>query len=184
MGDHEDPPWESIKHALNDLARGQQDIVQKMKAPTQSMASIQGNQFDNGAGGSNNTLLGGSNGHHVEANNTFNMVPPLVNKITIMPFMLKLLGGQDSNQYDRDEGFSDYLREYQTLGATFHATMSLQDYCTIKYHNKTIDHNQWWQNNDVSKKVSKINVYTFNGSSNVQLELGSNNQTHSSSLTP
>jgi len=33
------------------------------------------------------------------------------------------------------EGFTNYLRYYQTLGEEFHAAMSLQDFCAIKYMN-------------------------------------------------
>lgn len=64
MGDGEDQPWQRIRHALNDLAKGQQEIFQTMKSLTKSMAIVQGNQLNNVEGGSNKTLLGGSNSNH------------------------------------------------------------------------------------------------------------------------
>lgn len=37
--DREDPSWKSIRHVLNYLARGQQDMVSKMKSPDQCMTN-------------------------------------------------------------------------------------------------------------------------------------------------
>jgi hypothetical protein len=33
----------------------------------------------------------------------------------------------------KNEGLSDYLRDYEVLGEDFHPTMTLKDFCTIKY---------------------------------------------------
>jgi hypothetical protein len=56
------------------------------------------------------------------------------------------------------------VREYQSLGDEFQASMSLQDFCTIKYRNRPRDHNRVHQNKDLAQKLGKLSIPSFDGS--------------------
>jgi hypothetical protein len=59
----------------------------------------------------------------------------------------------------------EYLREYQTLGEEFQEAMSLQDFCTIKYRNRPRDFNMGQQSWELQRKVGKLSIPYFDGSS-------------------
>jgi hypothetical protein len=64
--------------------------------------------------------------------------------------------------------FAEYMRDYLALGPKFHADMSLMDYYSIRYRNRPRQAqrgNMQPQNMDFIKKVGKLNIPTFNGSS-------------------
>jgi hypothetical protein len=84
------------------------------------------------------------------------------------PLMPQFLGNQQTENQGQQvpaETFQDYLREYQALGDEFQAAMSLQDFCTIKYRNRPSDHNKGRQNKDLARKLGKLSIPSFNGSS-------------------
>jgi hypothetical protein len=59
--------------------------------------------------------------------------------------MPQFLEGQQAGNQGKQgqwEDFTDYLREYLTLGDEFQAAMSLHDFCTIKYRNRPRDYNR------------------------------------------
>jgi hypothetical protein len=64
--------------------------------------------------------------------------------------------------------FREYTRDYLALGPKFHANMSLLDYCSLRYRNRPPEaekgHAQT-QNMEFIKKVGKLNIPTFGGSS-------------------
>ena len=81
--------------------------------------------------------------------------------------MPHFLGNQQTKNYGKQvlgETFQDYLREYQALGDEFQAAMSLQDFFTIKCRNRPRDHNRGQQNKDLSPKLGKLFIPSFNGS--------------------
>jgi hypothetical protein len=83
------------------------------------------------------------------------------------PLLPQFLGEQQTGNQEQPgqgEDFSDYLREYRALGDEFQATMSLQDYCTIKYRNRPRDFNRGQQNIDLMRKVGKLSIPSFDGS--------------------
>jgi hypothetical protein len=88
----------------------------------------QGNQNNAGNNGSGRTNGShGNNGNHVEGRNTH--VPTWNNigttsRVTPRPHMPQFLEGQQAGnqgQQGQGEDFTDYLREYQTLGDEFQA---------------------------------------------------------------
>jgi hypothetical protein len=79
------------------------------------------------------------------------------------------VGGQPSQgQVVRHDLFGEYMRDYLALGTEFHADMSLMDYCSIRYRNRPQEEqrgNGQTHNMDFIKKVGKLNIPTFDGSS-------------------
>jgi hypothetical protein len=64
--------------------------------------------------------------------------------------------------------FREYMRDYLARGPKFHADMSLLDYCSIRHRNRLREAqrgNVQTQNMDFIKKVGKMNIPTFDGSS-------------------
>jgi hypothetical protein len=64
--------------------------------------------------------------------------------------------------------FGEYRSDYLALGPEFHADMSLRDYCSIRCRNRAREAqrgNVQTQNMDFIKKVGKLNIPTFHGSS-------------------
>jgi hypothetical protein len=96
-------------------------------------------------------------GNHDEGRNTH--VPTWNNigttsRVNPRPHMPQFLEGQQAGnqgQQGQGEDFTNYLREYQTLGDDFQASMSLQDFCTIKYRNRPRDYNRGPQNWELVK---------------------------------
>jgi hypothetical protein len=81
--------------------------------------------------------------------------------------MAQFLGDQQTKnqgQQGQGEKFDDYWREYQALGDDFQVSISLQDYCTIKYRNRPRDFNMGQQNIDLMRKVGKLTISFFDGS--------------------
>jgi hypothetical protein len=78
-------------------------------------------------------------------------------------------GGQSGQgQTVPQDPFREYRRDYLALGPEFHADMSLLDYCSIRYQNRPREAhrgNGQTQNMDFIKKVGKMNIPTFDGSS-------------------
>jgi hypothetical protein len=68
-------------------------------------------------------------------------------------------------QQGQGEYFTKFLREYQTLGEEFQATMSLQDFCTIKCRNRPRDFNRGPQSWELQRKIEKLSIPYFDGSS-------------------
>jgi hypothetical protein len=66
-----------------------------------------------------------------------------------LPQFLEGEQAENQGQQGQGEGFIDYLREYQILGEEFQATMSLQDFCAIKYMNRPRDYNRGPQNLEI-----------------------------------
>jgi hypothetical protein len=64
--------------------------------------------------------------------------------------------------------FGEYRSDYLALRPEFHADMTLMDYCSIKYRNRPREAergNGQTHNMDLIKKVGKLNIPTFDGSS-------------------
>jgi hypothetical protein len=78
-------------------------------------------------------------------------------------------GGQPGQgQVVPQDPFGEYRRDYLALGPEFHADMSLLDYCSIRYRNRPREAqrgNGQTHNMDFIKKVGKLNIPTFDGSS-------------------
>jgi hypothetical protein len=175
-------PDDNAMHILNDLERAQNDIVRvqsdieggsnkMVELLTQLVENTQGNQnnaANDGSRGTNGSH--GHNGNHVEGINTH--VPTQnhigsTSRVTPRPHMPQFLEGQqDGNQGKQGQGeyFTDYLREYQTLGDDFRNSMSLQDFCTIKYKNRPRDFNRGPQSWELQQKVGKLSIPYFDGS--------------------
>jgi hypothetical protein len=82
-----------------------------------------------------------------------------------MPQFLE--GQQPGNQGQQGDGevFTEFLREYQALGDELQAAISLQDFCTIKYRNRPRDFNRGPQSWELQRKVGKLSIPYFDGSS-------------------
>jgi len=52
------------------------------------------------------------------------------------------------------------------MGVKLQAQMLLLYFYTIKHRIKSRDHNNWWMNNDVMNNKRKLNILTFNQTSN------------------
>ena len=128
MGDrrHED---DSTRHILNDLARGQQELVHLM---TQLLSrgtgkgDVGGSSSPNGHGGRQGEAMHSPSSSHRAAGS----------RTTPRPLLPQFVNRQATEPVEQTEGFSDYVREYQALGAEFQDMMSLADFCTIKYRNR------------------------------------------------
>ena len=169
MGDRNDPLGGS-KHGLfggsrgdilNDLARGQQQLVDLM---TQLLLNSHGRN-NNDAECSN-----GRNGNRAEGSNT-NIPPPpntrVKSKTTTRPTLPQCLTDQPVVQPGQPipgDSFTDYLAEYKVLGTEFHTNMSFQELWNIKYRNKPRDFGQMQQNFDLQWKMGKLNIPSFDGS--------------------
>jgi hypothetical protein len=84
------------------------------------------------------------------------------------PLLPQFVGNQqvgNQGQQGQGETFDDYWREYQAMGEDFQAAMSLQDYCNIKYRNRPREVNRGQQNDDLRRKVGKLTIPSFDGSS-------------------
>jgi hypothetical protein len=159
---------------LEGLSVGQQQLAQLL---TQLISINQKNQnhgSNNGVGGSNVNNENNGEGNHPEIptpnhNRIHVQVGAKTNNKTIpRPLMPKLLGNQQTKNQGQQvlgETFQDYLREYRALGDDFHASMLLQDLCTIKYRNRPRDHNRGQQNKDLAWNLGKLSIWSFNGSS-------------------
>jgi len=82
------------------------------------------------------------------------------------PILPILLGNQltkNQGQQVPGETFQDYLREYQSLGDKFQASMSLQDFYIIMYKNRPRYHNRGQQNKGLSHKLGKLSIPSFDG---------------------
>jgi hypothetical protein len=78
------------------------------------------------------------------------------------------LGQPGQGQVVPQDPFGEYRRDYLALGLEFHTDMSLLDYCSIKYRNRPQEAprgNGQTHNMDFIKKVGKLNIPTFDGSS-------------------
>jgi hypothetical protein len=74
--------------------------------------------------------------------------------------------------------FGDYKRNYLALGADLHADMILMDYCLIKYGNRPREAhrgNEKMHIMDFIKKVGKLNIPTFDGSSHYSAQAWAQN---------
>jgi hypothetical protein len=83
------------------------------------------------------------------------------------PHMPQFLEGQQAGnqgQQGQEEDFTEFLREYKTLGEEFQAAMSLQDFCTIEYKNRPRDFNGGPQSWELQRKVKKLSIPYFDGS--------------------
>jgi hypothetical protein len=78
-------------------------------------------------------------------------------------------GGQPGQGHaGPQDPFREYRTYYLALGLEFHGDTGLLDYCSIKYHNRPREAkkgNGKTQNMDFVKKVGKLNIPTFDGSS-------------------
>jgi hypothetical protein len=181
---------DSTQAILNDLARGQRDMmnaiaqmaintqmiqhsVSTMGANAAGGASGSGGHQGGGASGSSGSQ-GGASGHPspIRAYTSSGRIP--------RPLYPQFQGGQPLGQPGQAGGqpgqgqavpqdpFGEYRRDYLALGPEFHADMSLLDYCSIRYRNRPREAqrgNAQTQNMDFIKKVGKLNIPTFDGSS-------------------
>jgi hypothetical protein len=164
-----DPNEDRALQILENIASGQQQLAQLM---TQLIAA-QNHGSNSGAGGSNvNNGNNGEGSHHEIPTPNQDRVPTQVGPKTTSrtvprPLMPQFLENQQTvNQGKpvRGETFQDYYAEYQALGEDFQAAMSLQDFCSIKYRNRPKDQ-RGQQNKDLSRKLGKLSIPTFDGSS-------------------
>ena len=75
----------------------------------------------------------------------------------------KIIGNQA--QQGQEEGFSNYLREYEILSDDLHVTMSLAYFCTIKYRNMPREYNMGPHNFELQRIVEKLIIPSFDRSS-------------------
>jgi hypothetical protein len=113
----------------------------------------------------------GNNGYRAERSHTH--VPKWyhigsTSRVTPRPHMPQFLERQqvvNQGQQGQGEDFTKFLREYQAFGDEFQAAMSLEDFCTIKYMNRPRDFNRGPQSLELQRKVRKLSIPCFDGSS-------------------
>jgi hypothetical protein len=146
---------DSTQAMLNDLARGQRDMMNAMQQMAinthmihHSMSTISANAAG-GASGSRGYQGGGASGSSGSQGGA-SPHPSPVRAYTLSgriprPLYSLFQGGQPLGQPGQARGqpgqgqvvpqdpFGEYNRDYLALGPEFHADMSLMDYCSIRY---------------------------------------------------
>lgn len=131
MGDQDNAAFNSLIRALNDLAKGQKEMLAAINRLADKPGESPNNLSNNGKGGSNN-----GNGTH--AHTSMQSHPHLYSRTSrpSIPLFLDSPTAGPLVQAEQDEPFGAYLQEYRALGYEFHSTMSFSEFCNIKSRNK------------------------------------------------
>ena len=138
---------------LNALARGQQELSDEMARGKEELSLILGQLLNNRNNGNdrNHNRINGQNGHNggQENNDTAQSSARTASRATPRPLMHTFFREQSAANHDqqvREEGYGDYLRQYNSLGDDFKAAMSLGDFCGLKLRNRPSNNQRGVQN--------------------------------------
>lgn len=130
MGDDDKTAFNSLISALNELAKGQKEMLAAINRLADKPGESQNNLSNNGEGGSHD-------GGRVHAWTTMQSHPHLYSGST-RPTLPQFLDGTSTGmavQVEQDP-YGAYFEEYRALGDDFHASLSLADFCNLKSRNK------------------------------------------------
>lgn len=157
MRDKEEQAFNSLLKAINDLAKGQKEMVEAMKGMTHTTAST-GKESLNGEGSNSAESSQAWTYLHNPSHTDSKMSRPN------MPQFVQQAAENLTKQPDFGIPYANYMEQYQSLEQDFHAAMSFTDFCYLQLKSRPKPSQRFpRQNHELQKTLGKVTIPCFDG---------------------